>query len=308
MPAIPSSGRLRLAAILLIAFLGVGAWLWWRGLRTESTLEQLLGALPDDQAVVAYIDVPALRRAPKLGPWLDAKLAEQNDSLPLAAGVRGVSVAVGENAIYLATALDLSEAAAVSYLAQRRAGCTQPLDQAVCTTPSASGGALSMRLLEDNLLTIAHSADPAAADRLGAGSQPAESDLVAAREALADGALLWAGLDPRRLDEVMRDPPEGWINLSLVARALGPAESAWVSARETGDGIVVLLRAACADGPAAAELSAVLGALNKMAGGLLASAGDNAPWKQAVDSFQVETEGVAVIAVWTLPTEVLDVN
>jgi|GEM_PF-2428619 len=299
------SGRGRLLAVLLIAVLAAGAWYWWNR-RQGSTVERLLGALPDEQALIAYIDVPALRRAPTLGPWLDAKLAEQNDALPLASGVRGVSVAVGANAIYLATALDLSEAAAVSYLAQKRAGCTEPLDRAVCTTAAPSGGTLSMRLLDDNLLGITHSTDPAAAERLGAGSALREADLVAAQQSLDGGALIWAGLNPRRLEAVMRNPPEGWVNLSLVARALGPAQHAYLTAREGVGGVTLELHADCGDPASANELQSVLGGLNKMAGGLMASASSGTPWKQVVDSFHARVEGDSVKATWTLPAELFE--
>ncbi len=300
-----SSGRGRILAVLLIAVLAGGASYWWNRQR-PSALEQLLGALPAEQALIAYIDVPAVRQAPTLGPWLDAKLAQQNDALPLAAGVRGVSVAVGANAIYLATALDLSEAAAVSYLAQKRAGCAEALDQAVCTTAAPSGGTLSMRLLDDNLLGIAHSRDPDAAGRLGSGSAVPESDLTAAQESLDGGALIWAGLDPRRLEAVMRNPPEGWVNLSLVARALGPAQQAYLTVRENARGVSVELHADCGDPASAKELESVLGGLNKMAGALMASNSSGGLWKQVIDSFQARAEGNAVKAAWTLPAELLE--
>ncbi len=297
-----SGGRSRILVAVLLAMLAASVGYWWSRPR-PSGLEQLLGALPAEQALIAYIDVPAVRQAKTLGPWLDAKLAEQDDALPLAAGVRGVSVAVGAQAIYLATALDLSEAAAVSYLAQRRAGCAEPLDQEACVTVAPSGGNLSMRLLDDNLLGIAHSSDPAAADRLGQGSAVSESDLAAAQESLDGGALVWAGIDPRRLEAVMRNPPEGWVNLSLVARALGPAQKAQLTLRETGAAVVMELLADCGDPDSATELESVLGGLNKMAGALMASSSDQGPWRQVVGSFQARSSGNEVTAAWTLPAE-----
>ncbi len=96
------------------------------------------------------------------------------------------------------------------------------------------------------------------------------------------------------------------MNLSLVARALGPANSASVAARETEDGIVIQLRAACTDEAAAEELRAVLTSLNKMAGGLLAAGGSQpSAWQPALDGFQARAEGPEVEAVWTLPVAAL---
>lgn len=304
-----SSSAVRLGAIGLAALLAAGGWVWWRGQDEAPTLERLLGALPADQAVVAYIDVPALRDAPTLGPWIDAKLAEQDDRLPLAAGIRGAAIGAGGDgaggdSLYFATALDMSEAAAVSYLAQRRAGCSQPLEKEPCTTPAPSGGYLSMRLFEDSLFGVAHSGDPEAVELLGGPPKARVFQIQSAREALDSGALVWAALDPRRLDELMRNPPEGWTNLSLIATALGPAEHASLLARETTEGIVIELLADCADEAAAQELRSVLAGLNKMASAL-AAAGGGREWKRAADSFQATVEGVTVKSVWTLPTAVL---
>ncbi|MBI1356309.1 MAG: hypothetical protein GC160_18365 [Acidobacteria bacterium] len=308
MPNGGRTGKVRAGTALLLVLLAVVVGVWWSHLRPQPTLELLLGALPGEPAIVAYVDVPSLRRAPHLGPWIARKLAEQDDALPLAAGVRGLSIALGQDSVYLVGALDLTDAGAVSYLAQRKAGCSQPLDEAACASKASAGGYLSMRLLKDNLLAIAHSPDPTAADRMSASNPDPVDEIAKARAALDSGAVVWAGLDPQALDAVMRNPPAGWVNLSLVARALRPADSAELLLREEGDGIRLTLQAACPDDAAATELGAVLKALNKMAAGLAASAAgkDLGAWRGVVDSLDVTVEGRSVRAHWTTPARLLE--
>lgn len=305
MHTVSRSGRSLWVVLVLAALVAAGAWLWLRNQHQQPTVEVLLRALPAQQAVIGYIDVPALRRAPKLGPWLDAKLAEQGQDLPLAAGVRGVSMALGADSIYFATGLDLSQAAAVGYLAERRAGCTQPLDEAVCSQPGSNGGFLSFRLLDDNVLGVAHSSDAQAAERFELEGQVRNRETATARTALDRGALAWADLDPLRLDEIMRNPPEGWVNLALIARALKPAETASLSVREMDGKIEVTLSARCGSEADAVELKALLDGLNKMASALL-SAKPTSPWKSAVDSFRAAAQDQEVEGIWVLPGEVLE--
>ena len=303
------TGKIRAGSVLLLALLAAGAWLWWRQIQPQPTVEMLLGALPEEQAIVAYVDVPALRRAPHLGPWAADKLAAQGDVLPLAAGVRGLSLALGQDSVYLVGSLDLTDAGALSYLAQRRAGCSQPLDQAVCASPSAAGGYLSMRLLADNLLAVAHSTDPTAADRMAGPRSARLEQIQRARAAIDGGALVWIDLDPARLDALMRNPPPGWINLSLLARALGPAQRAALLIRESRDGLLLTLTAECSDEAGAAELSAVLNALNKMAGGLLTAGvakADGDRWRGVLDSLDVTASGRSVTAAWSAPARILE--
>jgi hypothetical protein len=108
----------------------------------------------------------------------------------------------------------------------------------------------------------------------------------------------------------MSDPPEGWINLSLVARALLTATHASMTLRDSGEerAVEARLEAVCGSEADAAELAKVLESLNELAATALrsGSAKENQDWARALnEGFLAESRGRAVTARWLLPEDLL---
>lgn len=295
--------RWGVAAGLIVAAAGLFSWRFLG----EPVEVRLLRSLPAGQAVYAYFDADRVRASRLLGPAVDQVLAENPTRRLLAAQLDAGALAVGQDTIYLVLAAAVPETWLRGYLGELGAECAQPLDEAACQAPRPDGsGSLSVRLLAGDVVAIVNGPDPNAADSLAAVSGDGAAALAApAAQATAAGALAWIEIDPPRLAAVMRNPPAGWINLSLVARALIHSPQARVTLFETGeDRLEVRLRAVSDD---AAELARLLAGLNRFGAAALRQ-GEGAEaslWADALDSFTVNANDNGVEGRWSLDAELL---
>ena len=285
------------AVVLVAAAVGVG---WWLG---RPRLERrLLERLPERQAIHAYLDVAAVRRSPVLSRWIETAAPEADLGL---AGefVRGAAVGVGEDQIAVVFGGAFNEAALKAYLEREGVDCPGSLRDAACAVyADATGGFLSLRLLDTGVAAVVNGPSREGANRLVTVGGGAGRLAEPAREALGRGAVVWASIDPARLDAVMRNPPEGWVNLSLVARALQHAETAYLTLTPAGDAVVARLEADAADEADAAELGKVLEGLNDFSKAMLKRYGDidQTAWTAALDTFRLESEARTVRVEWTI--------
>lgn len=292
--------RVRLiAAIALVVAVAALGW-WWR---SPSLEERLLGRLPAEQAIHAYVDVAAVRRSPVLREWIEAAAPSANLGL---AGefVRGAAVGVGVDQIAVVFGGAFTESALKAYLEREGVACPGSLRDASCAVyADRTGGFLSLRLLGPGVAAVVNAPSREGANRLVAlGDRNAARLAGPASAALSSGAVVWASIDPRRLDEAMREPPEGWVNLSLVARALQHAETAQLTLTPADDGLVARLEARAADEAEAAELAKVLESLNGFSKAMIERYGDAdiAGWRDALETFRMETDEATVGIEWTV--------
>jgi hypothetical protein len=124
------------------------------------------------------------------------------------------------------------------------------------------------------------------------------------QDALDGGAVIWAAIDPPLLDAAMEDPPPGWINLQIVARALEPARIAYLTVNPlTGNKVSLRIEAHC-DAAEKEQLEQVLTGLNDMALALLSRDARAAEqWAPVLRSFESSQETETVRVQWTLPVE-----
>jgi len=292
--------RLAVAAAVLLAV--AAAFLGWR-LGRPSLVERLLSRLPARQAIHAYVDMAAVRRSETLRSWIEAAAPEADLGL---AGelVRGAALSVDQDQIALVFGGAFNETALQAYLEREGVDCPGSLRDASCAVyADETGGYLSLRMLGPGGAAVVNGPSREGANRLVAlGDSTAARLAEPAREALSGGAVVWASIDPVLLDEAMRDPPEGWINLSLVARALQHAETAYLTLTPADGAVFARLEARAADEAEAAELGKVLEGLNDFSKAMLERYGeaDLARWQGALDTFRLETDGATVRVAWTI--------
>ena len=293
------------AAILLGLAL---AWL----LEDRSPLEQrVLSRIPADAAIVGYTELEPLRQSDVLGRLVREQVLRSAGATVVEPDVDAIAFAVGADEIVGLAAGRFPFTLVRRYLEQNGGTCPAALDEAACSVPTM-GGFLSIRGLESGLLAITNGTRQDGADRLATapGADPALA--ARAREALDGGALIWFSIEPRRLAEVMSDPPEGWVNLSLVARALLSAQRAALDLEDDleRDAVRATLRAECGSEADAEELRKMLESLN----GLLVAAlktsksESSQAWARALDDFLPESAGRTTSASWLLPADLLQAS
>jgi hypothetical protein len=278
--------------------------------RGEPLAERVLARTPPDASITAYAEMDSLRQSDVLGPLLRERLLGAGGFSIVEPEVDALAVAVGSREIVGVAAGRFPAALVRAYLEQKGAICPGPLDESACSMPGAYGGYLSLRAVGPGLVGLVHGPRPNAADDL-AGTEAGAAGLAgAARAALDEGALVWIRIEPRRLAETMSDPPEGWINLSLIARALLSAEEAAVLLRDGDEGAVeATLRARCGSATDAEELAKMLESLNKLAAKALSASSDqrSQEWAGVLeDGFRSEASANDVTVRWRLPAEVLE--
>lgn len=282
----------RLAAI--VAVLVVIAVVAWRLLRTPVE-ERLMGALPGGQALYVYADAAGLRDSALFGPRLAELLGRRPAGYQLVARqFEAAAASIGAETVYVVAASGaLPEAMLRSSLSDLGADCPHPLDEQSCLVEG-----VAVRRLGGGLVALSNGPEPA--DTSGS----VVSLSTRAAEAVHDeNALLWMAIDPGRFSELMRDPPEGWINLSLIARALIRAHSAELTLSEAAEGQVRLrLTAVCGNTEDARELEAMLGDLNGFGVAALRKA-EIADWPEGLETMHVSVEESRTEAAWLLPAE-----
>ncbi len=298
------------------------AGLFWSRFVADPAEVRLLRSLPSGQAVYAYFDAGRLRRSRLLGPRIEQVFFGNPARRLMAEQLEAGALAVGADTVYVVLAAAVPEPWLRDYLDELGADCAQPLDEAACRTPlpdttsadatsadtsaADASAALSVRLLAGGVVGVANGPAPNAADSLAALSGAGSLALAApAAEAIAAGALAWVEIDPPRLAAVMRNPPQGWINLSLVARALIHAQQVRLTLWETGDDLLLLRLQASSDD--AEELARLLEGLNRFGAAALRKGGsaETKLWARALESFAITPNDNGVVARWSLDIELL---
>ena len=127
---------------------------------------------------------------------------------------------------------------------------------------------------------------------------------------LAGLAIALAALFFIVLAETMSEPPEGWVNLSLIARALLGAQDASLSLRDGVNATVeATLEAECSSDADADELAKMLESLNGLGRTALRSSRSESSqaWAHALETgFSVHSDGEKTIARWQLPEALLE--
>jgi hypothetical protein len=280
-------------------------------LERRGPLEQrVLSRVPAGASIVGYAELGPLRDSKLLGRLIRERLLRSAGLSLVEPDVDAIAVAVGADEIVGLAAGRFPFALVRRYLEQQGARCPAPLDERACAL-ATSGGFLSIRGLAPGLLGVANGPRADAADELAGDRLAADPRLAArARAALDAGVLVWVSIDPRRLAETMSDPPEGWINLSLLARALLTADSASLDLEDEPDGTAVraTLRAACPAQADAVELAKMLESLNGLLAAALGMGGSqrSQAWARALDEgFLAETHDKTAAASWSLPGDLL---
>lgn len=293
--------------IAILAAAVVLGWFGWRRHVVAPDLEsRLLGSLPADQALHLYVDAERIRGSAVLAPLVERLLAGGPEWALAFGEIEAAAVSTGGEEVTLVAAGRFPEPLLRRYLIARGADCPSRLSERACAAETDEGsGYLSLRLLDFDLLAAVRSADPAAADRLVDPAAATAAELAPrARQALEDGAAAWMSINPPRFLELMREPPQGWVNLSLIARALLHAREAYFSIAD-GDGeeggeLRLLLEAGCRSAADAEQLRAMLADLSKFAKAAFEMGGTekNRVWSAALGSLELNVEGTQVRALW----------
>ena len=289
-PKTPNAGRLQ--ALLLGAFvLACAAYLTVR-FWPRDRVQELLGLMPAQAAVVAYVDVPGLAEAAA-----DASLAPPW-SLGLAPNqLDGISLALTTgHEFHFAAGGDFSAVLIDALLASQGIRCSASVGVSPCAADLGHGPVLLSVARSGTLVaTTAGSLDFPRATAFDS------SDVQAS---LGGGAVVWAAIDPQLLDAAMENPPADWLNLQLFARALEPARVAYLTVTpQMGNNVSLRIEAYC-DAADSEELEQVLTGLNDMAMALLArDAAAAEQWGQILNSFESSREAEEVRVQWTLPAK-----
>jgi hypothetical protein len=269
-----------------VAFLAARFW-------PRDYVRELLEILPPDAAVQLYVDVPAAVVA----------TGEAQLSVPLSLGIssgalEAIALGVAGQELYLAAGGRFGSALVEAALTRQGVECPQPIAEAPCRV-ELDHGPVAVSMADNGVIL-------ATTDVLMRRPVVRPVDSSAAREALSNGAIAWAQIDPHLLDVAMENPPAHWINVQLIARALEPADVAYVTVTPvTGGRFVLELKAHC-EASDTEQLLAVLNGINDMA--LALAARDEkarAQWSPVLKSFSSSVEGEVVRVNWSLQRDQL---
>lgn len=290
MPRMSISGRLQaflLSAFVVacVAYLAVRFW-------PRDHVQELLRQVPAEAAVLAFIDVPGLTE----------EAANASVDLPWSIGLApnrldAISVALtADHELHAAAGGDFSASLIDALLAFQGSQCEASVGVAPCAVDLGNGPILLRVVRSGTLVTTT-------ADALNTSSSAVfNSDEV--RAALSGGALIWAAIDPQLLAAAMEDPPAGWLNLQIFARALELAHTAYLTVNPLeGDNVLLRIEAHC-DSADSEQLEQVLTGLNDMSLALLSRDPVGVEqWAPILESFESSRQAETVRVEWTLPTE-----
>ncbi len=278
------------AAGWILVILACCAFLAWR-FRPLGPIERTLSRLPLGLAIEAYVAPAAMHRAQGRLRAADLAFADGADALALGLGPRQIyAVATG--------GFDAADLRAK--LQQAAVPCPPEFPAAPCVGIRERDW-LSVALLDHDLLGFSYGAARDGVSSLREPGDDPDAKMDRVRRDIRAGALVWAAVRARSLDRIMASPPEGWINLSLVARALLNAPVAYLTLRPDplANSLLLELEAPCTDEAAGAELRGILEELNRFAL-KLAEKQENPEWKPLLESLNLRLDEATVTATWSL--------
>ncbi len=261
-------------------------------LPTSPPAERALAALPAGQAVYGLINVDELKASSQARAILDRFLDSESSWLWRAPVSRIALTINREHAVAVAHGTFL-DAALRGLLEDHGVTCEVPLAEATCLAP-----ALSVRLIESDLLAISSSS-------VGRGLERSGSSVTL--NPPPDLPLMWIWLSPARLDRLMADAPDEWVNFTVVARALARANHAEIRITELAPerSFRLELSAYSVNDADASETCSQIEGLNRFAAATLRPGGDrNADWIKIAESLKTAQEGSTVRASWSVPASV----
>ena len=294
------------AALFLLGYVG-----WWRVF--PDSLTRLFQSLPSDQGLYLYVDLEGLRNAPSL------QLLLGSDGGPLGAyremfgdvgfldGPEADSLALSMSGDYARAVVHggISQSQVRTYVIERGGACQASGAQETCRFKVGNPRReLVLAMLDRDLLSVSYAATPEAASLADDNNEDARDLAPLLRSHVLDGALLWCALQPSRIEDISKALPPGTLNLTLFARALKNAESAYLSVeQEDAAGSFSLRLEAYSSSPEkAAELNELLFGLNRLAAAAADVGRGDTPsqWGQVLRSGKFAQTEAAVEAIWSL--------
>ena len=242
--------------------------------------ELLFGQLPRDQAVLLYLDVEGLRSIPGLAQII---AAEPDGSGPfrginnhlgidLSRDVDSLAASLGTATLTLAVTGNFDHSRIEQYLSEKGAACRARVGTLECVQESEGNTTIVwLDPAQQNFLVVSNGPSLKAIRKLRSGREPNSAGLASdMRAGIGSSGFLWIAIDPRRLGVAMRDPPEHWINLSLLANALQHSHRAVAQVGLLADGqIEFRLQALCSSAAEAEKQSSLLKGLFSFAAAAL---------------------------------------
>lgn len=287
----------------------LGYFGWWRVF--PDPLTRLFQALPPNQGLYLYVDLKGLRGAPALRTMLDSPDSPLGayQSLLGEAGflealeTEGLALSVGGAKVRAVSYGTMSQDRLRAYVQQRGGNCdetrTHPICQVNAGTPPRE---LTLEMLDDDILSVSYGGG---VENAGDHGEEGAADLAPiVRAQILDGALLWCALQPSQIEKMSDALPPTAVNLAFFARALNNAERAylWIEQEDVAASFSLLLAAETTSAEEAAELSGLLGSLNRFAAAAADTGrGDSpSPWGKVLRSGEFAQAEETVHAIWRL--------
>ena len=246
----------------------------------QDKAELLFSQLPRDQAVQLYLDVEGLRSMPGLaqiiaaGPNGTGPFGRINSDLGIdvSRDVDSLAASMGTATLTLAVTGNFNRPRIQQYLAQKGASCSALLGGLECAQESeGTAHIVWLDPAQQNFLAVSNGPSLEAIRELRSSRESNPAALASEmRAGIASSGFLWITIDPQRLGVAMRDPPEDWINLSLLANALQRSHRAVAALGPLADGqIEFRLQALCFSAEEAEKQSSLLKGLFSFAAAAL---------------------------------------
>ena len=276
MTAVPLLRGMCLALPAVACFLSLAACRF----ADQDKAELLFSQLPRDQAVLLYLDVEGLRSLPGLSQIIAAEpdgsgpFRGINNDLGIDASrdVDSLAASIGTATLTLAVTGNFNHSRIEQYLSQKGASCSALLGGLECAQESERTTYIVwLDPAQQNFLVVSSGPSFEAIRELRSSREPNSAGLASdMRAGIGSSGFLWLAIDPRRLGVAMRDPPEHWINLSLLANALQHSHRAVAHVGLLADGqIEFRLQALCSSAEEAEKQSSLLKGLFSFAAAAL---------------------------------------
>ena len=246
----------------------------------QDKAELLFSQLPRDQAGLLYLDVEGLRSIPGLAQIIAAEpdgtgpfRGINNDlGIDLSRDVDSLAASMGTATLTLAVTGNFNHSRIEQYLSEKGASCSALLGGLECAQESERTTYIVwLDPAQQNFLVVSSGPSLEAIRELQSSREPNSARLASEmRAGIGTDGFLWLAIDPRLLGVAMRNPPEHWINLSLLANALRHTHRAVAAMRPRADGqIEFRLQALCSSAEEAEKQSSLLKGLFSFAAAAL---------------------------------------
>ena len=271
----------------------------------QDEAELLFSQLARDQAVLLYLDVEGLRSIPGLAQIIAAQpdgsrpfRGINNDlGIDLSRDVDSLAASMGTATLTLAVTGNFNHSRIEQYLSEKGAPCGARLGTLECVQESDGNTTIVwLDPAQQNFLAVSNGPSLEAIRELRSSRESNPAALASEmRAGIGSSGFLWLAIDPRLLGVAMRDPPEDWINLSLLANALQHSHRAVAHVGLLADGrIEFRLQALCSSAEEAEKQSSLLKGLFSFAAAALDAGRGEKPAENAWSALLRSAEVTAV--------------